>query len=150
MIDMTMDLKVKDIKGVSHIMTFKKIKNELLADLRRMVMQKKDVQGNDAPENKDSTIIKKGFGHWMFDSGAYVDNAFIATSDNNSATVELSTDTHPKAKEWTYKDIGLFHSQNHCPQFGISNQIKERGAQYRFWLGKDIQYAMRRAPWKKV
>jgi hypothetical protein len=150
MIDIQMNLKVKDIKGVSHMQTFKKIKNELHKDLQRMILFRRDVNEKRAPDNAESTMLKKGTNHWMFDTGDYVAKAFIATSENNYAQVELSDETPPKSKRWTYKDIGLFHSQNNCKQFGISVKIKERAKQYTQWLLSDIRYAMRKAPWRQV
>lgn len=144
-----MILEFKDVKGVDHKRSFTKIKNELLKDLKGMILYRRDVDGNRAKSNAESTAIAKGTNHWMFDTGAYVENAFIGKSDNVSASVELSDEGHPKKPDgWAYKDIGLFHSQTNCPQFGLSKAILNRAKIYLLWLSMDVRQAIKKALFK--
>lgn len=148
--EMELNVKFKEIKRIDFGRTFKNLvfwdDKGMKADLKWHIRNRKQVDGTKVRDNSIDWSLKKGFNHWGFYTGQYINNAFVGKSKKDYAEIQLSKKN--RKKNLTYEGLAfLLNDKRNAKQFGITKRIKKfvNSRTFKKWLAFDVKRAIDRA-----
>jgi hypothetical protein len=109
---------------------------------RSLMRMKKGVRLDHAPSNKPSTIKKKGFDHWMVETGELATHGFVYSTKPLSLLISASQRKHSSkyANPPSYHNLFNWHNQHGYS--GIFEKLPV-GSQFPKRLEKEIMRQMK-------
>lgn len=157
----------KDIKKLDDFsLTTNNLKKVMKTLLITNMELRKNIDGGKIRDNKESTIRRKHFNHWMVSTGRWRDNGILMKSSKLEAWLEMSEKNHSgkKGKKITFRELGMLHNGKFAEWKGAPISGKEGGefwgvtqtmknflksAEFWKWIGFDIQRMLKRATTKR-
>ena len=125
---MNFELKLKDF-------FIQESRKNLIPAQKRLLENKRGVKLDNAPSNKPSTIKRKGFDHWLKDTGKTKENAFEFSATDTTLSLFVSEKPHPKSPNVTYRDLLDWHTDRYS---GFYEQLPQ-GSLFPVRLYKEVQ-----------
>ena len=105
---------------------------KLIPAQKRLIETKRGVSLDSAPHNKPATVKKKGFDHWLRDSGELKKNVFQYKASKTSLTLYASDAKHTKGP--LYSELIDWHTQTYSGLF----ETLPRGSAFPVRLAKEV------------
>jgi hypothetical protein len=116
-----------------------------ISTYKRLIMNRQGIDLDPAPSNKQSTINRKGFNHWMVETLALKNKGFKSSVHEMGFSVFASKEQHPSSKgkkePVTYEQLFTWHNQKHYS--GVFGNRLPRGSQFYQRLVKEVDHQLR-------
>jgi len=86
--------------------------DKIIRAYKGLLRKKRGIAQDDAPSNEPSTVKRKGFNHWMKDTGKTISRGFQKlVPSKTKLIVQASPLKHPKRSDVSYHDIFDLHNK---------------------------------------
>ncbi len=121
------NIKMASIRPIKLKSFFERESTIFINQIKTKISQKKGIDNDPAPQNKPSTVKRKGKNHWLFDTGETKKNAFKKSASNTGFIIRLSNKRHSGTRN--------------TPAGKRKYKTKARYSDIMDWVGADERYS---------